>query len=91
MVSLMRPFWQILISFRENNKTATLSCDECFQYIEHLAEEALAGIDQATLKDEIRNHLTNCPDCQEHHLKKLAQLEDNVGLQKGPQEINGKA
>jgi Zn finger protein HypA/HybF involved in hydrogenase expression len=75
VVRQMRSLWQILISFRENNNPVSLTCDECFQYMEHLAEEALAGADQTTLQEAIKDHLTNCPDCHEHHLRRLEQLE----------------
>jgi hypothetical protein len=82
----MRPFWQILISFRENHKSGTLTCDECFRFMEHLAEEALAGAEQDKLKGAVRKHLKHCPDCQEHHLIKLAQMESKVSHQHGPKE-----
>ena len=78
MVRQMRPLWQILISFRENTKAVSLTCDECFQYMEHLAEEALAGADQVTLQEAIKDHLTNCPDCHEHHLQRLEHLETKL-------------
>jgi len=78
VVRQMRSLWQILISFRENKKAVSLNCDECFQYMEHLAEEALAGADQATLQEAIKGDLTNCPECQEHHLRRLEQLEYKI-------------
>lgn len=46
--------------------------------MEHLAEEALAGVDQARLQEAIKDHLTNCPDCREHHLQRLEQLETRL-------------
>lgn len=82
----MRPFWQILISFRENRKSESLTCDECFKYMEHLVEEALAGVDQDTLKGAIREHLKHCPDCQKHHLDKLALLESKGNTRKESQQ-----
>ncbi len=78
LVRQMRPLWQILISFTERSQPVSLSCDECFQYMEHLAEEAIAGADQDTLQEAIKDHLTNCPDCQEHHLQKLEQMETKL-------------
>ena len=87
----MRPLWQILISFRENNKAVSLTCEECFQYIEHLADEALAGADQVTLQKAIKNHLTNCPDCYEHHLQRLEQLETRLSSKEDVQKSNQEA
>ena len=78
LVRQMRPLWQILISFTERSQPVSLNCDECFHYMEHLAEEAIAGADQDTLQEAIKDHLTNCPDCQEHHLQRLEQLETKI-------------
>ena len=55
-----------------------MNCDECFQYMEHLVEEAIAGADQDTLQEAIKDHLNNCPDCQEHHLQRLEQMETKL-------------
>jgi hypothetical protein len=71
----MRPLWQILISITQRNQPVSLDCDECFQYLEHLAEEALAGAEKDTLQEAIKDHLVNCPDCLEHHMKRLDLLE----------------
>ncbi len=78
----MRPLWQILIFFKERSQPVSLDCDECFHYMEHLAQEALAGADKATLRIAIKDHLANCPDCQEHHQRRLEQMEGKIGVQK---------
>ena len=88
MVRQMRSLWQILISFRENNNPVSLTCDECFQYMEHLAEEALAGADQARLQEAIKGHLTNCPDCHEHHLQRLEKLETRLSSREDIKKSN---
>ncbi len=46
--------------------------------MEHLADEAAAGADQASLRIAIRDHLANCPDCYEHHQERLEQMEDKI-------------
>ena len=91
VVRQMRSLWQILISFRENKKAVSLTCDECFQYMEHLAEEALAGADQATLQEAIKVHLANCPDCHEHHLQRLEQLETRLSSKEDIHKSNQEA
>ena len=73
----MRPIWQILISFKDRNQFNSLDCDECFQYMEHLADEAIAGAQVDDLQTAIKNHLRRCPDCQEHHQQRLTQLEES--------------
>jgi hypothetical protein len=74
----MRPLWQILISFKERNLSDQLDCEECFHYMEHLADEAIAGADEEVLHSAIEAHLKQCPDCQEHHQQKLERLEEEI-------------
>lgn len=76
----MRPLWQILITFKDDTSSTSLSCDECFSYMEHLVEEALAGIEEEVLQTAIKRHLDHCPDCQEHHLQRLTELEEKHSL-----------
>ena len=78
VVRKLRPLWKVLISFKERNQPISLNCDECFQFMEHLADEAAAGADQASLRIAIRDHLANCPDCHEHHQERLEQMEDKI-------------
>lgn len=70
----MRSLWQILVAIWEKDLSADLTCDECFRYMEHLAEEAIAGADPSTLRKAVRDHLITCPDCREHHLDKLERM-----------------
>lgn len=74
----MRPLWQILISFKQKSQNDALTCDECFQYMEHLVEKAIAGADQDSLEEAVKIHLMNCPDCRDHHLEKIEQLETHI-------------
>jgi phage regulator Rha-like protein len=74
----MRPLWQILISFKERSRSFSANCDECFQIMEHLADEAAAGADQESLLIAIKDHLTQCPHCHEHHQERLEQLESKM-------------
>lgn len=78
----MRPLWQILISLKDRNQSDSLDCDECFHYMEHLAEEAVAGADKDTLQIAIKDHLIRCPECQEHHQQRLEQIEERIAAQK---------
>jgi len=71
----MRSLWQILVAFNERDQSTSLTCDECFRYLEHIAEEAIAGVDQASLRKAVQDHLLICPDCNEHHLSKLEKME----------------
>jgi hypothetical protein len=48
--------------------------------MEHLVEEALAGIEEEVLQTAIKRHLDHCPDCQEHHIQRLTELEEKHSL-----------
>jgi hypothetical protein len=39
--------------------------------MEHIADEAIAGTDQDSLRNAVQEHLMICPECREHHLSKL--------------------
>ena len=78
----MRPLWQILISFKDRNQPESLDCDECFHFMEHLANEAIAGADKDALQSAIKDHLMRCPDCQEHHQQKLELMEGEITAQR---------
>lgn len=72
----MRSLWQILITIKNDSTSTSLTCDECFAYMEHLVEEALVGVEEEALKAGIRQHMDHCPDCQDHHLQKLSEMEE---------------
>jgi len=72
----MRSLWQILITIKKDSTSTSLTCDECFVYMEHLVEEALVGVEEEALKAGIRQHMEHCPDCQDHHLQKLNEIEE---------------
>ena len=76
----MRSLWQILITIKNNSTSTSLTCDECFAYMEHLVEEALVGVEEEDLKAGIRQHMEHCPDCQEHHLQRLSEIEEKRKL-----------
>lgn len=50
--------------------------------MEHLAEEAIAGADKDALQSAIKDHLMRCPDCQEHHQRKLDLMEGEITAHK---------
>jgi Zn finger protein HypA/HybF involved in hydrogenase expression len=71
----MRSLSQILVAFKDRSQSAGLTCDECFRYMEYITEEAIAGAEQDSLLKAVRAHLSICPHCREHHLKKLDAME----------------
>lgn len=54
--------------------------------MERLAEEALAGADKDALQSAIKDHLARCPDCQEHHQRKLDRMEEEITAYRDSQE-----
>ena len=77
-----RPIWRILTAAAEPGSEVTLTCDECFAIMEHLAFEAIKGLDQEMIHRAIRRSIAHCPDCTEHHKQRLAELEAKIVLRK---------
>lgn len=82
MLYLTRSIWEILTDAAEPGSEVTLTCDECFAIMKHLADEAVKGADPETLHRAIRRHIAHCPDCNEHHKQRLAELESETALRK---------
>lgn len=81
MVSLLRPLWEILLA-AESNNPCELTCDECFAIIEYLADELAGGADLQIIKRAAQRHLTHCPDCRQHHQRRLREIEITLAEQK---------
>ena len=77
-----RPIWQILTDAAEPGSEVTLTCDECFAIMEHLADEVIKGVDPNMIHRAIRRHIAHCPDCTEHHQQRLTELESEIALRK---------
>jgi hypothetical protein len=75
-----RPIWQILTDAAEPGSEVTLTCDECFAIMEHLADQAVRGVDPDMIHTAIRRYIAHCPDCNEHHKQRLAELEAEIAL-----------
>ena len=74
-----RPLWQLLLEL----KTAVpherpFSCAECFSILEYLAESITQNDSteqQELLHEVMQQHLTVCPNCQNHYQARLAEME----------------
>jgi hypothetical protein len=42
-----------------------ISCEECFERMDHFAEMELSGLDAGALMPLVRDHLSKCEDCRE--------------------------
>lgn len=73
----MRPLWQILARAAHSPST-TLTCDECFVALEYLADMIDAGADPRVVWQAAQRHLTRCPECREHHLQRIRELESQL-------------
>jgi hypothetical protein len=72
----LRPLWRLLILVRNANDEVILTCDDCFQILEYLADtHHKIWPDDDFLRMIANKHLSCCPDCHQYYLKKLEQLE----------------
>lgn len=68
--------WRILLKLEETG--VALTCDECFVILEFLADQAINGADMVQLLASVERHLARCPECYEHHLQRLHELERGI-------------
>ncbi len=52
-----------------------LSCDECYEEIDHFAEIELVGKSAAEAMPLVQEHLQNCQDCREEYEALMAALK----------------
>ena len=69
-----RPVWQLLLE-TSSQKSADLTCDECFSIFEYFFDLGQAlPVKRTNLLKIIREHLASCPDCRQHYEAKLAKM-----------------
>jgi hypothetical protein len=59
-----------------------ISCTECFDLVSSYVELEVAGQDAAAKMPQVKQHLNQCPACQEEHeaLRDLRLLEEKGGI-----------
>lgn len=72
---MIRPLWKIFLNIVDGEKDSEKTCDECFLIMEYFADQAVYGVDNEKLLESARKHLAKCPECREHHLKRLREME----------------
>lgn len=72
----VRSLFEILIQSSKPGEETTLTCDECFVVMEYFVELALEGFTLEEIKKPLLKHIDHCPDCREHHLQKIRDLEE---------------
>ena len=78
----MRPIWQILTR-TTHSPNSVLTCEECFAALEYLADLSGAESDLKDLWRVAQRHLARCPDCREHHLQRIRELESRLAGGRG--------
>ena len=72
----LRSLFEIFIRSSKPGKEYTLTCDECFAVMEYFVELVLEGFTLDEIKKPLLKHIAHCPDCQEHHLGRLREIEE---------------
>ena len=73
----IRSLLEIFIHSSSPGEEITLNCDECFSMMEFFVDPGLEGVSMEDVKKALRQHINHCPDCREHHLQRLQELEDH--------------
>ena len=58
-----------------NTHSSVISCDECFDEIDHFAEIELVGKSAAEAMPLVQDHLKRCQDCREEYEALMAALK----------------
>ena len=56
-----------------------LTCEECFEHLDHHVELALAGADAEAAVPGMAAHLEGCPACAEDHESLIALVSEETG------------
>jgi hypothetical protein len=74
---LMRPLWQLLVLFAQDDQSVTLECAECYAVLEFFNESVLMSSEDDTVPLQlVRNHVQHCPDCREHYQEQIQLMLD---------------
>ena len=76
MSIVLRSLWEILTIATQPGQEVVLDCDECFILLDYLVDITIDHESVEVVREIVENHLTHCPDCREHHLKKLGEMEE---------------
>lgn len=71
----IRSLFEIFMNTSLPGNAITLNCDECFVVMEYFIELAEEGLTIEDIKKPLLKHLAHCPDCREHHLQRISELE----------------
>lgn len=85
MKRAIRSLLEIFIHSSAPGKEVNLNCDECFTLMEYFVDLALEGLSLNDIKEPLLKHIDHCPDCQEHHLQRLKEMEDQWKQIKHPE------
>ncbi len=66
----------------QTTQDAELSCSECFDQVSHFVELELSGMDAVQQMPQLKQHLEQCPACQQEYetLRDLGKLENKGQL-----------
>jgi len=76
MSLVFRSLWEILVIAKQPGRDVILNCDECFVLLNYLADLTIETDSVEDIRAAIYKHLKHCPDCRQHHLQKLREIED---------------
>lgn len=72
---VIRTLLEIFVRSSSPGVEITLNCEECFIVMEYFVDLALDGLSLDKVKTPLLRHINHCPDCQEHHLQRLTEME----------------
>lgn len=75
-MSLSSPQIKALLSLVANATEDDVCCDDCSDHVAQFAETELAGLSPCDSMKKIRNHMQNCPCCNDEFNALIAALRE---------------
>lgn len=82
---VIRSLFEILIRSSMPGNDITLTCDECFVVMEYFADLVFDDVSLDDIRTTLIKHIKHCPDCREHHLQRLREIEEQWQQNKNSQ------
>ena len=67
------PLWRLLLN-AISERPRRLTCEECFALMAHFADLLMQGQRASEVGRRAKRHLRHCPECREHHERRLQAL-----------------
>jgi hypothetical protein len=70
----MKDLWQVLVHMAEGARGESLSCEECFMFLDWLSDLLADGYRVKEVMPLADKYLKQCPECEQEHLRAMLEF-----------------